>query len=276
MFKNLVNNIKISQVFRKFSKFYLLISCLFFSSCSSYKRIPYFQNLDLKAPRKESISNYTPVTIQPNDILGIYISSLNPEASAVFNNNLSRINGDNADSSPNNPLNPIIGYLVDANGEIQLPLIGNVKVGGFTTAQIRNQLKKSSSKYLTDPSVNVRIINFKVSVLGDVLKPDVYPVQDERITILEALTLAGDLNITAKRKNVILIREQNGEREYIPIDLSSKSLFNSPYYYLKSNDVIYVEPDRTKYAPVDVGYRNATLVISALSVIAIALSIILR
>src|SRR5690606_3016617 len=126
------------------------------------------------------------------------------------------------------------------------------------------------------PSVNVRIVNFKISVLGDVARPDVYPIRNERITVLEALSLAGDLNITAKRKNVLLIREQDAKRQYIPIDLNSKTLFTSDYYYLKSNDVLYIQADKTKYAPYDIGYRNATLLVSALSVVAIALSTVYR
>jgi polysaccharide export outer membrane protein len=126
-------------------------------------------------------------------------------------------------------------------------------------------------KLYKEPTVSIRIINFKVAIYGDVLKPDVYTLQNERTTITQALSLAGDLNITAIRKNIILIRETNGIRNYIPIDLRSKDIFQSPYYYLKNNDEIYVQPDRTKYAPLDRGYRTATLVVSAMSVIFLAL-----
>jgi polysaccharide export outer membrane protein len=131
-------------------------------------------------------------------------------------------------------------------------------------------------KYYKDPTVSIRIINFKVAVYGDVLKPDIYTLQNEKTTITQAIALAGDLNITAKRKNIILVREIDGVRNYLPIDLTSKKIFQSPYYYLKNNDEIYVQPDRTKYATVDRGYRTATLILSGLSVIAIVLSNLYR
>src|SRR5690606_10100188 len=136
--------------------------------------------------------------------------------------------------------NPVVGYLVDQNGEIQIPLIGSMKVEGLTTAKIREVLQESLLTYLNEPVVNIRILNFKISVMGDVLRPGVFTVQNERITIPEALSLAGDLHITAIRTNVILIRELEGERKFIPIDLTSKEFFDSPFFYLKNNDVIYV------------------------------------
>ncbi|TPG58948.1 polysaccharide export protein [Hymenobacter nivis] len=243
------------------------------SACSSYRKIPYFQDLNKKVISEESLDNYTPPLIQTQDILGINVSSLNPEASAVFNYNLNRVNGNNYDLSPGNP---VVGYLVDVQGEIHLPLVGAMKVSGLTTSEISRQLQAKLLAYLKQPTVNIRIINFKVAVFGDVLKPDVYSVQNERITVPEALSLAGDLNITAVRTDVLLVREQNGKRQYVPIDLTSKAIFNSPYFYLKNNDVIYVQADKTKFATVDRGYRTASLVLSGLSVIAIVISTILR
>jgi polysaccharide export outer membrane protein len=228
--------------------------------------------MNINGPTKETITNLTPPTIQANDILGVFVSSFEPKSAAIFNNNLSRMNGNASDNTPDNPLNPIIGYLVDKDGMITFPILGKLKVGGLTTAQFQDQLTKSLTTYLKEPIVNVRIINFKIAVLGDVQRPNIYNIQDERITILGALSLAGDLNITAKRKNVLLIREQDGVREYVRIDLTKKDLFKSPYFYLKSNDQIYVDPDRTKYGAVSIGARNAAIFISALSVIAIVFS----
>jgi polysaccharide export outer membrane protein len=260
-------------MYQTFKKYYFIIVCLLFCSCTTYKKIPYFQDLNLKGPVKETVDNATALTIQPDDILGIFVSALEPKSAAIFNNNLSRMNGNASDNTPDNPLNPIIGYLVEKDGTIQYPILGTLKVQGLTTAEFRDQLiKKLSGTYLKEPTVNVRIINFKISVLGDVQRPNTYNIQDEKITLLQALALAGDLNITGKRQNVLLIREQDGKREYVPIDLTSKALFKSPYYYLKTNDVIYVDPERAKYAQYDVGFRNATLIISALSVVAIVLS----
>lgn len=254
------------------SYFYILLFLIGFSSCSSYRKIPYFHDLDRTKPTVDQIKNYSPFTVQPEDILGINVSSLNPEASAIFNYNLNRVNGNNYDNSPDNP---VVGYLVDQQGNIQIPLIGSMEVAGLTTAEIRQRLEKELLTYLNEPVVNIRILNFKVSVMGDVLRPGIYPVQNERITIPEALTLAGDLQITAIRQ-IVLIREIEGERKFIPIDLTSTSFFDSPYYYLKNNDVIYVQPDKTKFATVDRGYRNATILLSAMSVVAIIFSTLYR
>ncbi|WP_379040206.1 polysaccharide biosynthesis/export family protein [Pedobacter alpinus] len=248
----------------------------FLSSCGRYNQIPYFQDLKLNGPVQEEINNLSAQTIQKDDVLGIIISSSSAEASAVFNNKLTRLNNNNDDVSSANPINPYEGYLVDSSGEIQFPVLGALKVAGLTTPQLRKMLTDKLNQYLKNPVVIARIINMKVSVLGDVAKPDIYPIKSERITVLEALALAGDLNITAKRKTVILIREQDGKRAYIPIDLNAKALFKSDYYYLKSNDVIYVQPDKTKYAPYDIGYRNATLIVAALSVLVIGFSTIYR
>lgn len=257
----------------KFFTYCNILIVILLSSCGSYKNIPYFQDLSHTIPSKEQVENYSPLTIQPADILGLNVSSRNPESSSIFNYNLNRVNGNNYDVAPGNP---IVGYLVDQKGEIHLPLIGVLKVDGLTTSQLQNKLQQQLLTYYKDPVVNVRIINFKVSVFGDVLRPDIFTLQNERTTITQAISLAGDLNITAMRKNVILIREENGVRNFIPIDLTSKNIFQSKYFYLKNNDEIYVQPDRTKYATVDRGYRTATLVLSGLSIIAIVLSNLYR
>lgn len=254
----------------KINIFFFLLILTIYSSCGSYKNIPYYQDLNAAVPSKDEIANYSPLYIQPADILGINVNSRNPESSSIFNYNLNRVNGNNFDNSSENP---VTGYLVNEKGEIDLPLIGTVKVSGLTTSQLIEKMKPMLLTYYKDPTISIRIINFKVAVYGDVQRPNVYTLRNERTTITEALSLAGDLNITAKRKNVLLVREIDGKRNFIPIDLTSKKLFESPYYYLKNNDEIYVTPDRTKYATVDGGYRNATIVISALSVIAIFFSV---
>lgn len=247
---------------------YLLIvmSCLLIS-CSAYKQVPYFQDAELNSVLP--IQNYSPLTVQKNDILGINITSLNPEASAIFNNNLTRTNGSNFDVSP---INPVLGYLVDQKGNITLPLLGETNVAGMTTSEVQQKILAKALSLLKEANVTVRILNFKVSVLGDVEHPGVFPVTNERLTVTEALALAGDLNITAKRSSLMLIREIDGQRTVIPIDLTSKDTYTSNNYYLKNNDVIYVQPGKTKYAQVSRGFQTGTLIVSALSVIAIVFS----
>ena len=250
-----------------------ILFLLIFSSCGSYKNIPYYQDLN-RAPgapeKEENVSNYEPITIKPADILGIKVNSRSPESSAIFSANL----GESPSSGPENMGNK--GYLVNEEGYIDLPLVGTMKVSGMTTSQLRQSLKQTLTNFYKDPVVNVRILNMSVSVYGDVQRPNVYTLQNERTTITQVLTLAGDLNITAMRNNILLVREEKGVRKFITIDLTSKKIFNSPYYYVKNNDEIYVQPDKTKYATVDRGYRTATLILSGLSIIAIVLSNLYR
>jgi len=252
--------------------FYLILAVVCLSSCGvKYKTIPYFTDLPLDSLVQEQIQNQTILKIQKNDILALNVTSLNPEASAIFNmGSMASIQGNAAGGSsvsttPN-------GFLVDQNGAIQLPLVGSIPVVGLTTAQARLAIEKKLTQYLKEPVVSLRVSNFRVSVLGDVAKPGVYPVSNERVNISEALSMAGDLTITAERKNVLLIREDRGVREYIRLDLQSRNLFTSPYYYLQNNDVLYIQPGKTKYASVDASYRNVSLVISALSVIALLIT----
>lgn len=251
---------------------YLGFIALLLSSCGvKYKTIPYFVDLPLSDALSEDINNQTILKIQKNDILAVTVSSLDAKSDAYFNQgNISSVQavaGTAGGSAPN-------GFIVDEQGNLQLPYLGAVKVEGLTTYKARQLItdKLEDGKFLIKPVVNIRLMNFKISVLGDVVRPGVYPVQSERITVVEALGMAGDLNITAKRNDVLLIRENLGKRLQIRLDLQSKDIFNSPYYYLENNDVLVVTPSSAKYASVDSSYRNVSLVLSALSVIALIIS----
>jgi polysaccharide export outer membrane protein len=240
---------------------YFFLSALLVS-CNSYKRTAYFQDVNRNAVTNETVTNYKAFTIQPEDLLGINITSRNPEASAVFN-------------FASNPINVEAenfgGYLVDQEGEVQLPIIGSIKAHGLTTAQLKEQIRIKLIPYLKEPVVMIKLINFKISVMGDVAKPGLFKVQSERLTIPEAISLAGDLNMTAIRK-ILIIREKDGERQYVTVDLTKKSLFNSPYYYLKTNDVIYVEAGKTKDPVLNQTYQKIGLFLSVASVVAIFLT----
>lgn len=247
------------------SMYFIFAALIILSSCTSYKKIPYFQDLNRSQVTSENIENLSYITIQPMDQLSISVNSINQDAANVFTNNIQNA-GTKAES-------PVYGYVVDQNGEVNLPLLGTTKVAGLTSAQLATKLQQQLTTYLSKPSVSVRIVNFKVAVLGDVMRPNVYSSASERLTITEALSLAGDLNITAKRDDITLVREVDGKRIYVPLDITSKKLFESPYFYLKSNDLIFVQPSKLKLATVDTGYRNASLVISALSLVAITVSL---
>jgi polysaccharide export outer membrane protein len=253
--------------------FFIIV--LFTFSCASYKDVPYYQNLRADNVVREEIKNYSPLTIQPGDILAIHVASLNPEADAVFNYDLNLLYksdvsaagagaGSIADYS-------ISEHLVDHEGNINLPMLGILKVSGYTTNDIVKQTETKLQSFLKQPIVTVTIQNFKISVLGDVKNPGTFGSINQKINLNEALSLAGDLNTTGLRRNVLLIREINGTREYVHLDLTSKDVFNSPYYYLKNNDVIYVQPSRIRVSndSDNVLLGRIAIIISALSVIAI-------
>lgn len=251
--------------------FFFPLLLLLLGGCGvRYKTVPYYTDLPNEAFIEEQIQNQTVLTIQKNDVLAITVSSLNPEASAIFNlGNTSSAQNSTAISDPSMTAN---GFMVDTNGDIQLPVVGSIHVEGLTTAEARARIQTKLNDFLKEPVVNLRLANFRISVLGDVSKPGVYPVNNERINLSEALSMAGDLNITAVRNNVLLVREKDGKRQYIRINMNNKELFNSPYYYLQNNDVLYIQPGNAKYASVDTSYRNVGILITALSFLALLIS----
>jgi polysaccharide export outer membrane protein len=204
--------------------------------------------------------------IQNNDLLSITVSSLNPEASAVFNTP-GGANNSNSNAQPTATTTPANGYLVDGEGNIQFPFLGTVKVSGMTKEELKDKLTKSlvDKKLLVDPIITVRFLNFKVTVLGEVAHPTVVTVPSESITLLEALGLAGDLTIYAQRDNVLVIRDEDGKKVTHRLNLNNTELFSSPYYYLKSNDVVYVEPNKAKVASTSRSQMWIPILLSALS-----------
>jgi polysaccharide export outer membrane protein len=257
------NLLHLKAIKYRFSFFMVMLGLITIgvTSCNSYEKVLYFQDLDKSGMHKEVINNYAPLSIQTEDILEINVSSLSPEASAVFS--FSSSVGKSGASSGSQ-------YLVDHSGEINFPMLGPLKVAGFTTSELREQLRSKLLSYLKEPIVNIRILNFKVSVIGDVVNPGVYNVPNEKITIPEVLSMAGDLQLSAKRNNVLLVREQDGHRQFIPIDLT-KNIFQSPYYYLKNNDLIYVQPDKSKVGATS---KTFNIVASALSLTAIVVQLL--
>jgi polysaccharide export outer membrane protein len=234
---------------------FLLLS----ESCITPKDITYFQDVS-DSLSSQQISKQFEAIIQPGDILSIHVSSLSPEASSFFN-----VIGESSNQEVANT------YLVNASGMVEMPLIGSIQLGGSTTEQAISSVKNKLEKYLINPSVNLRIRNFKVTVLGEVQNPGVYTIPNEKVTLIEALGLAGDLTIFGKRMNVLIIREQRGERKFMRVDLTSKTFFDSDYYYLHSNDIIYVEPGKGTIANADLIYKILPIIFSGLSTIALFL-----
>lgn len=232
------------------------------TSCVPPKSIVYFQGDSARYSSQEISQKYVPL-IQPNDILSIVVGSLNAEANEVFNTpNLFTTASTNYSSTGGGARVQPLGYLVDMDGTIEVPLVGKVKIGGLRTTDAADTIRIRLSSYLKEPSVIVRNLNFKVSVLGEVKSPTVYVIPDEKITLPQILSLAGDLTIYGNRKNVLVIREENGKREYARIDLTSREIFDSPYYYLHKNDVVYVEPVKSKMLDTDSRVRTVPLIVT--------------
>jgi polysaccharide export outer membrane protein len=237
-------------------------------SCTNTRKAVYFYNVPDTTFLQRGPDIQTP--IQENDILGITISSLNAEASSIFNppssNNLraTTVTGSNTESG---------GYLVGADGTIQLPVLGNIKAEGLTKKELKDHITNMilAKKLLIDPLVEIRFLNYEVTVLGEVAKPTVITVPSEKISLLKALGLAGDLTIYGKRDNVLLIREENGQKRTRHINLNSSDFFNSPYYYLQPNDVIYVQPNKAKVASAGKTQQLLPLLLTGLSIVVVVL-----
>lgn len=244
-----------------------LVLMVLLTSCASYKENIYFQGLERNPEMSYKITNFSPPTIQPGDVLALSVKSLNSDGSAIFNSGAPTTTAAKGKDGGGSASSPSDGYLVNKDGEIQLPLVHGVKVGQLSLEEAAAAIKSKISSYLKEPEVTVTLLNFKVSVLGDVAHPDVLSVTDERFSITDALSRAGDLTPTANRKNILLVREVDGKRKYINIDITSPRLFESPYYYLKSNDLIYVEPGKDKFASQSTTFKILPIIISIASLI---------
>lgn len=238
-------------------------------SCSGARKSVYFDNIgDTTLTNIQNI-DLEPV-IQKNDILSITVSSLNEKASQMFNTPNIAAAGANAAGG----ISASTGYLVSQDGNIQFPMLGNIQAAGITKKQLKDNITKEllDRKLLIDPIVNIRFLNFRVTVLGEVARPTVITVANEKISILEAIGLAGDLTIFAQRDKVLLIREEAGEKIIKRLNLNTNEIFASPYYYLKSNDIIYAEPNKAKLYTANATRQNLPLILSALSIITIVIT----
>ena len=214
---------------------FLFVSLIiFFGSCSTKKEIHYFQ--DVQDLNDSEIDLHFEPVIESNDILYISIAALDEEVLRPF----VRAKGVENNTYNSNP--GLTGYLVNTKGMIRFPILGDILVSGMTRMELENELKHRLSEYVTDVVVDVRIMNFKVTVLGEVSNPGVYAINDERITLPEAIGLAGDFTEDGKRNEIVVIREEGGKRKVGKVDFTKSDFFNSPFYYLKQNDVVYIEP----------------------------------
>jgi polysaccharide export outer membrane protein len=254
-----VRNYINKKLFGKYLTSFLMLSI--FTSCVSKKEILYLQDIEKIEANKESM--FSNPVIQPNDILTINVTAFDMEAAAPFNLILPARTPQELASSTNREF---MGYLVNIDGTIEFPVLGTIEVGGLTRQELIEKMKTEISIYIKNPIVNVTISNYKVTVLGEVVRPGTFSIPNERITLLEALGKAGDLTIYGKRNNIIILREQNGVKTHSIVDITKSDFLNSPYYFLHQNDVIYVQPNSAQVGAAAYN-RNSSVYISIASVL---------
>lgn len=255
----------------KFTKWMLLSWVILFSACNSTKEVVYLQ--DVVPLKQQDIERKYEVFIHEDDLLSIMVNSKDPELALPFNMPMVTYQIGSESSGQQR----VLGYLVDINGDIDFPILGKLHVAGLSRLELRDLIKEKliSGDYIKDPVVTVQFLNYKVSVMGEVARPGSFTITGDRITLLEALSMAGDLTIYGRRDRVAVIREENGKRTILFHDLRSSDIFTSPCYYLQQNDIVYVEPNKAKAGQRDINQNNSVSVwLSAVSVLAAVASLL--
>lgn len=234
----------------------VLLVALGLQSCVTHEELVNFTEAAFPLDSAVLIGNATELRVQPLDLLHITVSSFDPEAAAPFNPQQGQ-GGQNVmqmqqglGGQGSSGLELFQGYFVDGQGMIDFPVLGRVPVAGKTIDQVKDELYTLVQPYLNDASINVRYLNLKISIMGEVRSPGLLRLSNPRTTLLEAISIAGDLTPYANRRNILLIREIEGQRTFTRIDLQRRDFIDSPYYYLRQNDVVYVEPIQAKVATV--------------------------
>ncbi|MEE9361035.1 MAG: polysaccharide biosynthesis/export family protein [Cellulophaga sp.] len=235
------------------------------SSCGSKKDVVYFQ--DISDYETIVAKNQFSSKFKVDDLVSINVSTYDPEASAPFNLFRGAAEGGMRPEQ--------VDYLINSTGEINFPVIGKLKIVGLSPEELGILLTKELEDYLKNPIINIRLKNFRVTVLGEVRRPGSYFVPGERITIFEALGLAGDLTIKGMRKNVTVIRDFNGTKVSTKIDLTKKESLSSSVYYLTQNDIVYVEPNKSAVTSSSLDSRT-TISISILSLLITSTILLIR
>ena len=265
-----------------FSILFVYIS-IFLQACHPEKRLSslvYF-NQQGDSTLAKMVQNAEPL-IQPGDRLSIIVNALDPASAAPYNLGSASALTSGSTPSLGTPASGSGngGYVVEADGRIHFPQLGKIQVAGMQRRQLIDTLSRRLVKFLTDPIVTVQFLNFKITVLGEVARPGTISIPDGKVTLIEAIGLSGDLPITARRDNITVIREKNGQREFGRVDMLSKNVFSSPYFVLKQNDVVYVELTKEKVAATDLAtstFRtNISLAATAISVISTLVLVIIN
>lgn len=250
-----------------------IFSIALLSSCGNSKSAIYFENVS-QVSFPSGVDDLEPI-IQKNDLLSITVSSVNAEAAELFNQQndaAAKMSSNSGGSSK------VTGYLVGQDGLIRFPILGNIEAAGRSKREVRDLITALlvDRKLLIEPIVDIRYLNYKISILGEVKNPSVLTIDNERISILEALGLVGDITIYGRRDNVSLIREENGMKIIHKLDLTNNQIFESPYYYLQSNDIIYVQPNKGKIAGASELKQWIPVILSAISLAVVTIVTVTR
>lgn len=283
-FGKIKNIIMFQTAFRFFTWCLAFIIFINIVSCKT-ERVAYFKDVPDSANIKKVLQTIPTeqATVRADDVLNINIQTLDPAANTILNQgnlpvNSGAVTGGTSNNNGNTTQAVISGYLVNKDGYVHLPYIGDVMVKGLTSDQVKDLITQKISVYFKDPVVNVRFTNFKITVLGEVKNPTTFLVPNENPTIFDALGLAGDITVSGRRDNVMLIRSNdNGQKEIVRLDLNKTSAISSPYFYLKPNDVLYVEPTEDRVAS-ESAYRtrDVAIIASALSLMIVIVARIIQ
>lgn len=261
-----------------FRLFCIALALATLSSCVSHQELMNFNAENFPGNQTEEILNAMELKIQPEDLLRITVHSSDPKAAQPYNLQIAQ-QGNNMQAfqqqmGQGNQLELFLGYFVDQQGFIDFPGLGRIQVGGLTLDAAKFKIYELLTPYLQDAVVNIRFLNFKVTVSGEVNLPGIIRLTNKRVTLLEAIGQAGDLTPYANRTNILIIREQDGQRKYARVDLQAPDIFASPYFYLQQNDFIYIEPLRIRVATVaDPAQRIISYSTAALSLISIIIAL---
>lgn len=246
----------------------MILGALTASSCGSTQNAVYFANIDSAKFSQVPKADFKEPLIQTDDILTISVQSLGQDA---FTPPLATAPAGGAAAASGG--SAVSGFLVNKAGNVEVPMLGVVKLAGLTTTEAIEVIRRKATEYYKNPTVQVRFANYKITVLGEVVKPATYTVPSEKVTVLDAISMAGDLTVYGKRNNIMLMRDNGDKKDIVRLDLNSTALINSPYFYLKQNDVLYVEPTKAKSAAnnaprtrlITIGIAVATLVVTILT-----------
>jgi len=249
-----------------------------FASCVSQKaqteKALYFRNISDSLLMKRSI-NYEQV-FQVGDILSIGVITPNENSSRLFNQTFRSAQTGSSATEGENGVNAGQGYLIDEKGTIAFPYLGHLQAAGFTRMELTDLITKKLQHYIDSAIVSIRLVNYRITVLGEVMKPGTYSIPSERVSVLDAIGLAGDLTVYGRRNNIRIIRTaDDGSRQTAILDLNKGDIFDSPYFYLRQNDILYIEMNDRKIPNTDqASLRNVSIALGLISALGVIISTI--